>query len=168
MDEFRSRGNPLYKSYYTYDAVGNRLKIKRYDYRQDCNGKFNDTAITEEAVPETVDITGQISTDDDLTLDEADSTYVIQDIRMLEDTDLALQALETADPENGLASLDPVVNDVALPSLEETDAWRDSGVHAAQRNLRRFPARRFENSAPSSQETLPSGGNYHPWAFPQA
>ena len=122
MDEFRSRGNPLYKSYYTYDAVGNRLKIKRYDYRQDCNGKFNDTAITEEAVPETVDITGQISTDDDLTLDEADSTYVIQDIRMLEDTDLALQALETADPENGLASLDPVVNDVVLPSLEETDA----------------------------------------------
>ena len=102
--------------------MGNRLKIKRYDYRQDCNGKFNDTAITEEAVPEAVDITGQISTDDDLTLDEADSTYVIQDIRMLEDTDLALQALETADPENGLASLDPVVNDVVLPSLEETDA----------------------------------------------
>lgn len=122
MDEFRSRGNPLYKSYYTYDAAGNRLKIKRYDYRQDCNGKFNSTAITEEADPETVDITGQISTDDDLKLDEADSTYVVQNIRMLEDTDLALQALETVDPADGLASLDPIANDVVLPSLEETDA----------------------------------------------
>ncbi len=122
MDEYRTRGNPLYKSYYTYDAVGNRLKIKRYDYRQDCNGRFNSTALTEEATPETVDITEQIAEDEDLTLSEEDSTYVTQEIRLLEDTDDALLALEEVEPETGMASRDPLVYGVALPSIADTDA----------------------------------------------